>query len=91
MIITRDEIVEASERIGTKRPCWCRDPACGISYHAQGLCEAFNGPGVAQFLRALGGEATDGYFWPLTAVGRTQRLTFLAFMLAWHDDITGRP
>ncbi len=85
MIVTSDEIVRAAERLADKESLML------------GLCWAFSSnddslPYTAMpvYLRNLGGINYGGYFWPRNDEGRAQRLTFLAFMLAWHDDIAGR-
>lgn len=83
MIVTRDEIVMAANG-------YANNPSSG-------LCRAFHeGPCVCRcdsigpFLEALGAKRnTSRYYWGFDSKAIAERLTFLAFMLAWHDDITG--
>jgi hypothetical protein len=75
MIVTRDDILQAADRIQ-------RDDATG-------LCSAFRDSGICRFLDATGANTYLCWYWPITPEGREQRLMFLAFMLTWHDEITG--
>lgn len=68
------------------------------SHEYGGLCAAFSYAApvfrgrkryITDFLDACGGRRnSDFYYWPLNARGKRQRLTFLAFMLTWHDELT---
>jgi hypothetical protein len=90
MIVTRDEIVSVANMIAFN--------------DQRALCPAFasaNGPhkynvkrylDVPKYLNSLGGKGRGhpAWYWNGdTEQGRDQRLMFLAFMLTWHDDITG--
>jgi hypothetical protein len=85
MIVTRDEILDAIDRLYMS----ASDLNCG-------LCSAFDvwsrndelHCDLPEFLSRLGGKPFGiGYFWPTTRQGRQQRLLFLAFMLTWLDEI----
>ena len=73
MIVTRDEILIAIDRIQ-------RDDATG-------LCVAFGDTGICRYLDATGANTRGWWYWPNTLEGRDQRLMFLAFMLTWYDWI----
>lgn len=77
MIVTRDEILDAID--------W--DWTDTISYEPC-LCHAFGwAKDLVPYLITLGASSSNAYKWPCTERGRQQRLLFLAFMLAWYDDI----
>jgi hypothetical protein len=75
MILTRDEILDAIDRIQRRQII--------------GLCFAFQCSQMMDYLADLGADVWEKYKWPTNEQGRQQRLLFLAFMLTWHDDITG--
>jgi hypothetical protein len=80
MIVTRDETLDAIDRMTEGADC---------------LCAAFDWKfdwplvdSLPRLLNALGGRTRGiGYFWPEDEIN--QRLLFLAFLLTRHDDITG--
>jgi hypothetical protein len=76
MIVTRDEILDAIDRIQTDE--------------ATGLCTAFRSSRICDFLGVLMLPTERWHvcwYWPVTYEGREQRLMFLAFLLTWHDEI----
>lgn len=87
LILERDQILAAAMKIETgKSPGLCNAflTPHGTDMRAWDLLDA-----MPQFLDALGGKKNCiDYYWPYGRAGKEDRLTFLAFMLAWHDDLT---
>ena len=98
---TINVIASEVERMKLPSPYNCGEPARSYT----GLCAAFERTvkkrfasdwdrdyeKVSKYLTAVGGEENfHGYFWDSDLKGMQERLTFLAFMLVWHEDCRGK-
>ena len=91
MIVTRDEILDAiDEMYRDGNVGLCEAFSAGVPWWQSKASERIS-RNLCRFLRAKGGKGSHHtYFWLTNSIeGDQQRLVFLAFMLTWHDDITG--